>query len=372
MTDPIGRTIRAIALLAVASILVACGSRPARAPIDLTVYSGLRDYEKVINTAERQLAEGSEYYLGPGDILFIALLGRPDILDESLQRDPDSGFIVTESPYLTLPLIGAIKVHGRTVSQLQADLKAAYTKYIRDPEPIVYVKKFNYNQVSVVGSVQKPGRYPLDFGDTLLDGLFKAGGLSMGGRSGGLAPARYLKLYREKLTRREKAELTLEEIIKRVQTDSQIVPREEIVIPIQEFVFYGRLSYNIPLLPNDIIYVPPAGTASVVGKVKEPGAVFLGPSVGTLSQVLTERGGLRLGADADVEVVRLGDDGVPIVYEMNARRILKRKDPDFLIQDGDQVFVHGNVGRGILEWFGTIFRTSVSGGASATYNPVAG
>jgi len=362
---------RAIVLLLTIVVLASgCSRRDPGLPIDVTQYNQAKSLMDDVNRVERQFSEGEDYYLGPGDVLYIALLGRPDILDETIQRDPDRGFVVTDSPYLTLPLIGQIKVHGRTVSQLQVDLKASYSKFIRDPEPIIFVKKFSYNQISVVGSVQKPGRYPLDFGDTLLDGVFKAGGLSMGGRSGGLAPSRYLKVYREKLTRKDKADMSLEQMLDLVTVNDQVIPREEIVIPIQEFLFYGRLNYNIPLFPNDIVYVPPAGTASVIGRVENPGVVFLGPSVSTLTQALTERGGMRYGAESDVEVVRMGLDGESISYYVNARAMLKRKQPDFVLQDGDQIFVYTHSFRNILEWVGNALRTSVRAGASATYNPV--
>ena len=189
-------------------------------------------------------------------------------------------------------------------------------------------------------------------------------------QNGGVIPAQVQVERREKLTRKDKADITLEEMLEQVTVNNQVIPREEIIIPIQEFLFYGRLNYNIPLFPNDIVYVPPAGTASVIGRVENPGVVFLGPSVSTITQAITERGGMRYGAESDVEVVRIGLDGESVSYYVNARAMLKRKQPDFVLQDGDQIFVYTHSFRNILEWLGNALRTSASAGASATYNPV--
>ncbi|MCB2153393.1 polysaccharide export protein [bacterium] len=364
----------ALLLVASASILTTGCARTASDPvigpaIDLSEQSTPESLERLIASAEMQISRGEPYYIGPGDVIAIQLIGREDILTD---RDDEPGveFKVTGYPMLALPLIGAIKVHGKSAEELQQDLRVAYREYISDPQPVVVIKEFNRNKVSVLGSVVKPGRYQIEFGDTLIDAIFKAGGLSMGGRTGGMAPGRYLKLYRQKLSLRQEASMSVDDLVQLISEDGKVLPRDEYVIPIEQFVFHGVLDYNVPLLPNDIIYVPPAGTCMVQGKVWDPGVTFLGPSVMTVTQVIVERGGMRFGGDSDIEVVRSGRDGQPVSYFMNARAMLSRDTEDFALQDGDQVFIYGHPVRMFLEWFAKFFQGSVKAGASATYNPV--
>ncbi len=323
--------------------------------------SEMRQDPEVMLTQER------EYYIGPGDVLSITLVGREDIFGEREDGGSRLTITVTQDPLITLPLIGAIRVHGKTAEQLRQELESAYSEYIVDPIPIVTIEQFHYNQVSVIGSVNEPGRYPLEFGDTLLDMIYRAGGLNFGRET---PPARYLEVYREKLNRREKAELPLEELLERIQTGKEIQPREAIVIPIQDLILGGELGYNIPMQPNDIVYIPVAGTVSVQGPVQSPGVIFLGPSLRTVSQVLTAAGGLRFSAASTIEVVRTAEDGSQISYFFDARKIEKRKAEDFLLQDNDQIFIYRHPVRTVVEWIGSVFRASARTGVSATYNPI--
>src|SRR5690606_37686128 len=112
-----------------------------------------------------------------------------------------------------------------------------------------------------------------------------------------------------------------------------------------DFLFRGVMAYNLPLKQNDIVYVVPAGSVNVMGRVGEPGVVFMGPSIRTLGHALSARGGMRYGAASRVEVVRMDEDGNPATYFFDARSIMKRKQEDFLLRDGDQVFVYTHPGR---------------------------
>lgn len=336
--------------------------------IDLSAPISPEGIQNLIASAELQLNRGQPYYIGPGDVISIQLIGREDILSDR-RDEPGVDFKVTDYPFLGLPLIGAIKVHGKSAVELQQDLKTAYREYISDPQPVVVIKEFNRNKISVLGSVVKPGRYSMEFGDTLIDAIFKAGGLSMGGRTGGMAPGRYLKLYRQKLNMRQEATLSTDELVAMITDNGKVLPREEYIIPLEQFIFHGVLDYNVPLAPNDIIYIPPAGTCMIQGRVEEPGVTFLGPSVTTVTQAIVERGGLVYAADSDIEVVRTGSNGQPVSYFMNARAMLSRDTEDFAIQDGDQIFIYTHPVRATLAWFAKFFQSSVKAGAQATYNP---
>lgn len=356
-------------------IMAGCGGslRPsviAGPPVNFTDSidrSALRDFTA---TSQLQLSTfNEEYYLGPGDVINVQLVGRNDVFST---RNEEQGvdLTLTNNPNITLPLIGSIRVHGKTAEQFTADLKQAYGAFIVNPQPIVLIRLFNRNQIAVLGSVPKPGKYPFDFGDTALDGLFKAGGLSAGGRGGGTAPGPFMKIYREKVPLDERFNLSLDEVVQRIMEGDKVVPRDEIVIPISDFVFNGVLEFNIPLMQNDIIYVPPAGTVHVQGRVDSPGIVFLGPSIQTVTQAIVERGGLRFSAADRIEVVRRMPDGQTASYYMDIRKMTNRRSPDFVIKDGDEIFVYANTWRAVGEALGKIFQGSVRAGANATYSPV--
>lgn len=344
MRAVVARTAGIAGALALLLVLAGCISvkREEGAPFVAPPEDPLRERWEAdiarLSTEELQFPEIREYVIGPGDVLSLAFVGRPDLLPI---RDEGGNFTiqVTESPTIVLPLVGEVVVHGKTAAELQEALREAYLPYIRDPIPVVRIEQFFYNQVTVLGAVPAPGTFALQPGDTVVDMLFRAGGLTLGG-GGSRPPARFLKIYRQKLTQRERMTLPPREILAFLREDQRIVPREEIIIPIEEFLIGGDLNYNIPVRPDDIIFVPPAGTVMVVGDVRSPGVKVLGPSVRTLVHVLTVSGRPAFEAASVVEVVRTNPDGTQESYFLHARRMLRRREPDFFMQDNDQIFVY--------------------------------
>ncbi len=383
--------LRLMVLLVAAGIcagtMAGCGGRGPKSPnppppIDPQRAQWEREFAHLL-TAEMQLPTWREYVIGPGDTISITMVGRPDIfgfaqsgnLDsgtgEGSQRGPQNilGTLtvqITENPSIILPYVGEVQVHGRTASQLQEDLREIYAKVIRDPQPIVLIEEFYQNQVAVLGAVVSPGRYPLDVGDTLLDLIFKANGANVGR---GNPPARILKIFREKVSMVERSQLPPEELLDRLREGDILKPREEILVPLDEFLIGGDLSYNIPLQANDIVYLQPAGTINVHGLVNRPRVVFLGPSLRTVVQVLTETGGLKFAAQSTIEVVRTNPDGSETSFYMNARRMVKRRDADFVLRENDQVFVYRNPWRSVVAYVESIFKSGLSAAGSATYGP---
>jgi protein involved in polysaccharide export with SLBB domain len=234
------------------------------------------------------------------------------------------------------------------------------------------VEQFYFNQVTVLGSVRASGKYPLEPGDTVLEAIFKAGGLTFGGGTNGLPPAPILKIYRDKLGQQERLTLTADQILEQLEQDGEIEAREEIVLPLERFIMGGNLSYNIPLQPNDIVYVPPAGTVVVHGDARNPRVVFLGPGLRTLAQAITETGGLRYRADSDVEIVRTNVDGSTESFFVDARKVMRRDIRDFTLKDNDQVFIYTHPIRRILGIIGEAFSATATTGVNATYSPTAG
>jgi polysaccharide export outer membrane protein len=365
-----------LCLAAVAALLPGCTRGPNSPYIGPAVGTlspeQLARVEALINDPDLRFPSDEEYRIGPGDVLSIRMVGQPTLFGDT-SREREGDFEVTQSKILTLPMVGAVIVHGKTAAELQDLLTEVYSEFFVDPVMVVSIRKYYRNQFTIVGSVVEPGRFLLEPGDGLMEAIYKAGGLTLGGRTGGMAPGSELILYRERLPQQDRLLLDLPDIVELLRDDDGMIrTHEEYRVPISDFLFRGVLTYNVPLRPNDIIYVVPAGSVNIMGRVKTPGVVFLGPSIQTVAHALTSRGGMRYGAASRVELVRQGEDGLPETFFLNARSMINREEPDFVLRDGDQLFVYTSAPRAVLEWIGNIIGAGTRAGIQATYNPVAG
>lgn len=348
-------------------ILTGCARRGdfTTAPIEVdTPIDHAKLQMLMVPTSSEATPSDEEYTIGPRDALTVYLLGRNDILPES--RDADGAFVVTENPMMIFPEIGAIRVHGKTARQLEEDLRQAYSKIIIEPKPVVVIRRFENNQVGVLGAVRQPGRYQWEPGDRVSDALLKAGGVGPVSGRGAMATGRYIKLYRHKLDRKQRTEMSLKDLMSTLGETQDGSLRETILLPIGDYQKSGQLEYNVPLEPNDIVYVPPAGTVIVKGRVGRPGVVQLAPSVQSVTDVLTAAGGLRFGADSKIEVIRQQPGQAPKVYALNGRDMMQRQAADFLLEDGDEVQVYDNNARIGAEWLGGLFSRGTQVGVRGT------
>jgi len=109
----------------------------------------------------------STYVVGVGDVLDINVWKEGE-LSKTVPVRPDG--------MITLPLIGEIKASGLTPVQLQDQLTAALEKVVSEPQVTVMVVSVNSLSFNIVGSVLKPGYYPLTKPVTVLDAIALTGG----------------------------------------------------------------------------------------------------------------------------------------------------------------------------------------------------
>jgi polysaccharide biosynthesis/export protein len=113
-----------------------------------------------------------EYHIGPGDILKISVFKSPDL---SLEVR------VSETGTISYPLIGSVQINDLTppaaehkIAQLLRD-----GGFVVNPQVSILLTQAFGNQVSVLGEVNKPGRYPLDAAGGHLSGILAtAGGIA--------------------------------------------------------------------------------------------------------------------------------------------------------------------------------------------------
>jgi len=110
--------------------------------------------------------------VGAGDMLHITVFRNPELTTDAK---------VTEQGTILFPLIGDVKVTGLSPQQVGSRISEMLRqgKYVVNPEVAVSLAQVNSRQVSVLGNVQKPGRYPLDSTTArVTDLLALAGGIS--------------------------------------------------------------------------------------------------------------------------------------------------------------------------------------------------
>ena len=206
--------------------------------------------------------------VGAGDQIFITVFGQPDMSAE---------VTVNDNQQVTLPLLGTLKVGGLTpagIEKLVAQ-RLRNGEYLRNPEVSVQVRQVRSQMVSVLGEVQRPGRFPLSGKMSVLDALATAGGLT------------------------SRADRTVTLLRSVAASDySSSVARQEIQIPLDQMVDITSGGPDKELRNDDVLFVGPQKQFYVHGEVRKPGAYPMEPEL-TLMRVLaisggvTERGSMR-------------------------------------------------------------------------------
>jgi protein involved in polysaccharide export with SLBB domain len=110
------------------------------------------------------------YRLKQSDKLSVKFFYHPELNETSLIVRPD-GFI-------SLQMIDDIKVEGLTTTELKTRLEKAYNEILLKPIITVTLLEFVAPRVYIGGQVNKPGRYELREGQTLIQVIFLAGGFT--------------------------------------------------------------------------------------------------------------------------------------------------------------------------------------------------
>jgi len=208
------------------------------------------------------------YVLGTGDVIRVTVFQQADMATETR---------ISEAGTVTFPLIGAVEVGGGTAKQAEDKIAKLLKSrgFVRDPQVNVTVLQFNSQQVSLLGHVNRPGRYPLQEGTYRVTDLIAM--------AGGIAPdgADSVTLVRQ----RGGKTITLE------------------VDPPSLFRSAGAL-INPEVVGGDSIYVDRYPYFYIYGEVQRPGVYRLEKGM-TVMQALSVGGGLTLRASKkDIQINR--------------------------------------------------------------------
>ena len=114
-------------------------------------------------------SQSNDYRLNSGDVLSISVWN-----EEALQQE----VLVLPDGTISFPLVGIIKVAGRTPEQVQIDLKVQLSRLIPDPEINLTVQSVNGNSIFIIGKVMQPGRFPMTSPTDVVQALSLAGGFT--------------------------------------------------------------------------------------------------------------------------------------------------------------------------------------------------
>ncbi|MGV7210609.1 polysaccharide export protein EpsE [Oxalobacteraceae bacterium A2-2] len=238
-------------------------------------------------------ARADDAVLGAGDVVRMSVYGSPDLAIETK---------ISDAGVMTLPLIGQVQVSGLTPAAAEKKIAGLLESggFVRKPQVNLLVTVQNSQQVSVLGQVNRPGRYPIDSKRTVMDLLAQAGGIAAEGG----------------------------DVISLIRKRNGSTTKE--TIDVVGMVRSGALERDLEVRANDIIYVERAPRIYIYGEVQRPGFFRLERNM-TVVQALSAGGGLTArGTERDIRIKRRGPDGV--------LHVIKAKHDDEL-QNDDVVYV---------------------------------
>ena len=285
-----------------------------------------QDLQNQLMVQATQISQVSykDYKVGPEDQLAITIYGQ-DNLSRELR--------VTGQGEITMPLVGVVKVSGMTTQEIEKRLGELYdARYLVNPQVTVEVKEFRHQRVAVTGAVSKPGSYEIIGPRTLLEVLSMAGGFTnaptLQGQAGDVV----------NVIRHQNAP-DLTEKMKTGIVQPFAPKTETTVIDLRRLVSGQEPQLNITVRNGDVIHVPYAGTAYVLGGVRKPGNIAVKENL-TVSQAVSMAGGVDpiLGTNS-ISVMRFDDQGKAISINTNLNSIIDRNDPDLPVKDNDVIVV---------------------------------
>jgi polysaccharide export outer membrane protein len=220
--------------------------------------------------------------LGVGDAIRVTVFQQPDLTTEAR---------ISEKGTIAMPLIGEVKVSGLSQPEAASEIagKLKDGKYLKNPQVAIAVTTLRSKQVSVLGAVARPGRYPLDDTSTQLsDVIAAAGGITaLGG-------------------------------------DTVVVIRdgkeERVALLGKSFALKGGETINVERAP--VFYIH--------GEVARSGAYRVEPNM-TVMQAIAAGGGVTpRGSDRRLKLRRVGADGKLVEKDASLKDPVKADDVIFV------------------------------------------
>ena len=242
----------------------------------------------------------AHYRLGAGDSIRISVFQNPNLTLETR---------VGEDGAITYPLVGRMAVGGTTIAEAERSLAQALEagNFIREPQVTILLLLTRSAQVSVLGLVNRAGRYPLDTTNVRISEMIAiAGGVAAaGGDLAILTGERQGKPFRKEI-----------DIVALFQAKGQ--------------------EQDVAVEGGDVIYVARAPNVYVYGEVNRPGAHRLERGM-TLRHALARGGGpTQRGSEKNLRLHRKGPNGE--VQVMHNPKLDDPVQPEDVLHVGESIF----------------------------------
>ena len=240
-----------------------------------------------------------QYRLAAGDVVRVTVFQNPDLTLEAR---------ISESGNISYPLLGVVSIGGMTVTQAEKRIADGLRdgNFVKQPQVSLLVTQVRGNQVSVLGQVGKPGRFPLESADMhLTDVIANAGGIAPNGSDVVIViGVRDGKPFRTS-------------------------------VDLHQLFGSERRTGDMLMQNGDVVWVERAPQIYIYGEVQKPGAMRLERGM-TVMQALSTGGGLtQRGTERGMRVHRRDADGKTSVIEVKLTDTLQ---PDDVLYVRESVF----------------------------------
>ncbi|MFA6102440.1 MAG: polysaccharide biosynthesis/export family protein [Victivallaceae bacterium] len=247
------------------------------------------------------------YHIAAGDKFDFKVYDNEDLNSQ--------GLIVTPDGYISLSLIGPIKIGGMTVPEATKFIETKFAEYIRFPKVSLVPIRIQSGTFTISGKVNVPGRFPLRNEPRLTDAIAMARGFADGLFQGDSVEMADLK--------------------------NSYITREGKILPVDftKAVRGGDRLNNVPLRDGDYIFIASSmnETVYVVGEVGVPGYLGYKDKM-TLMQAIAWSRGVLDTASSDAWIIR-GGMVHPKVYKVDIDKVMRGRALDFHLEPNDVVFV---------------------------------
>jgi polysaccharide export outer membrane protein len=222
-------------------LLSACGTDKLVGRPDLTIVNG---NEFPAPTRRDQILQARSYLIGPYDKVAIDVYNVPE-LTRTVQVDANG--------QIALPLIGNVNAAGKTPAELGQAIEAVLRgRYVRNPQVTVNTDTINQT-ITVDGSVEAPGLYPVLGKMTLMRAVASAKGVSQ------FAATEYVVVFRQVNDRQMAALYDLRAIRQGMYADPEVYA-------------------------NDVVFVGESGGRRLFSSIIQSGALLTAPLVAILQR----------------------------------------------------------------------------------------
>lgn len=224
--------------------------------------------------------EKQEYALGAGDTIRVLVFQNPDLTMEAR---------VSEGGTISFPLVGSVQVGGLAIGAAEQKIADALQQggFVRKPQVNIVLLQIRGNQVSVLGQVNRPGRFPLETINTRVSDILAAAGGAISG-SGTFAGG--------------------DDVVVVTGVRDGKAFRKEVDIP--SLYVNQKSQDDILLMGGDTIFVARAPVFYIYGEAQRPGVYRVERGMSVMQALAAGGGPTSRGTDKRVRLHRKNAAGV--------------------------------------------------------------